>query len=1205
MTTSTFNPKHERNKLTEQYYPGTAVPSSAAFEALRKVADFANIVAWMTDATERCTYLNAEVAAYFDKVEDFVLKDFAYFIHAQDREQLVPVLLQAMASRLEYQMEYRVLRSNGNVRWIAAIGAPRFSSEGEFIGYVGTMCDVTGHHTALERLGKSEAELRIITENSGDVISYHDADGRILYVSPSCLAMTGYSQEELVGTIPYDWFHPSDAGEAKQTIEDQHLARIDRLVEVRMRCKNGEYIWIESKACVLQDPVTGEKTGTVSIARDVTAEKRAQDELRRREERFRSLTDLSSDWYWETDENDLLKYRSESPGWTGTGIMKHFLGRSRLETAINPAEPQLQLYREKVANREPFRDIQYESDWGEHGGRRFVSISGEPVFENGIFVGYRGIGRDRTPERRAAIELARLAAENKALVENTVDIISMLDQEGRFLRVNRAVTDVLGFLPEEMLGRPYSEFLVADQLPRVSAIDAGLRTGAEDTVKDLETSWLHKSGKVVQLSLGVRWAEDQQVMFATARDVTESKRIQAELQKSKDTLTSVLESIGDAFFALDRDWRVTYFNLKTARFIGREHEKLIGHLVWEVVPELLGSTVFERYKTAMATGEPAFFEAYWAPASAWVEIRAYPHADGLSVFFHDISERRAAVELVRESERKFRDVIEMTPAGYLVVDAKGILVAVNPALCELAGYAEEELVGRPVAKLFVDGDRDEALQVDCTVTGRLAKESILRHQTGSVIYVLVNANAQKDAKGAPAGFTAFVTDITERKEAADRLKELATHDTLTGLPNRALLNERLQTLIECASDEANIAVLFIDLDRFKVVNDTMGHEKGDQLLRFVAQRLERVLRPGDVVARLGGDEFVVVAHCPAGTSAAERIAEKVLGVLVAPFDLSGNEVYVGASIGISLFPRDGATKEVLFQTADTAMYQAKAAGRNGYRFFKDEMSFEAKQRLTIESALRKALERNEFSMHYQPRLNLANGHVDGAEALIRWHHPQLGNVPPLCFIPIAEETGLIEAIGRWVLAESCRQTKALMERLGRPLRVSVNLSARQLKCTNLVSDVVEALKVSGLQPEMLELELTESALIEDIEGSAAVLKKLKSLGISLAVDDFGTGYSGLSYLRKFPIDVLKLDRSFVTQEDEGISTSRFIKAFVDLAHALNLSVVAEGVELQETLELLRDAKCDEAQGYLFSKPLPLAEWEEFLSTADASSRTPQ
>jgi EAL domain-containing protein (putative c-di-GMP-specific phosphodiesterase class I) len=296
-----------------------------------------------------------------------------------------------------------------------------------------------------------------------------------------------------------------------------------------------------------------------------------------------------------------------------------------------------------------------------------------------------------------------------------------------------------------------------------------------------------------------------------------------------------------------------------------------------------------------------------------------------------------------------------------------------------------------------------------------------------------------------------------------------------------------------------------------------------------------------------------------------------------------------------MFPQDGGTKELLFQNADTAMYRMKASGRNGYRFFESEMSVEPKIRMTLEQSLRRALERNEFELHYQPRLDLKTMGIVGMEALIRWNHPQLGRVQPLQFIPIAEERGLIGSIGRWVLDEACMQTKRLMDKFGRPLRVSVNLSARQLKSRDILDQVSASLKKADLPHQLLELELTESAIIEDMDVSAGVLKELKKLGILLSIDDFGTGYSGLSYLRRFPIDTLKLDRSFVEQQADGISNFKFIKAFVDLAHALNLSVVAEGVETSETLQFLREAACDEAQGYLFAHPLPLAELEVFLS----------
>jgi diguanylate cyclase (GGDEF)-like protein len=401
-------------------------------------------------------------------------------------------------------------------------------------------------------------------------------------------------------------------------------------------------------------------------------------------------------------------------------------------------------------------------------------------------------------------------------------------------------------------------------------------------------------------------------------------------------------------------------------------------------------------------------------------------------------------------------------------------------------------------------------------------------------------------------------------------------------------------MLEACAPGRSIAVMFLDLDRFKEVNDSFGHEHGDVLLCEVATRLRRVLRPADVVARLGGDEFVVAAECTGGADAAAAIAAKLLEALTLPVTVGAQDVVVGASIGISMYPRDAATRELLFQTADTAMYRAKAEGRNRYRFFEPAMTVAARARMALEMSLRPALAREEFELHYQPRVDLRSMEVVGMEALIRWRHPQQGMVPPQQFIGIAEETGLINPIGRWVLREACRQTSRLIEEFGRPIRVSVNVSARQLAQQGFVAEVREALADAALGPSALELELTESALIEDIERTAAMLGELQALGVKLAVDDFGTGYSGLAYLRRLPIDVLKLDRSFVLQDDGRISAFDFVKAFVDMAHALQMSVVAEGVETTEVLDFLRAASCDEAQGYLLGRPLPLPELRALL-----------
>jgi diguanylate cyclase (GGDEF)-like protein len=411
----------------------------------------------------------------------------------------------------------------------------------------------------------------------------------------------------------------------------------------------------------------------------------------------------------------------------------------------------------------------------------------------------------------------------------------------------------------------------------------------------------------------------------------------------------------------------------------------------------------------------------------------------------------------------------------------------------------------------------------------------------------------------------------------------------------------VQDLLDSCPRNASVAAMFLDLDRFKEVNDSFGHEFGDVLLCEGAARRRRVIRPTDVIARLGGDEFVVAAHCASGRAAAARIGEKLLEVLTTPISIAGQDVIIGASIGISLFPADAPAKEQLFQAADTAMYRAKAAGRNRFRFFEPEMAVATRERMALETSLRPALARGEFELRYQPRIDLRDMSVLGMEALIRWNHPERGRVSPQQFIPIAEETGLIAQIGRWVLREACRETRRLMDELGRRICVSVNVSARQLAHQTFVDEVRQVLSETGIPPDCLELELTESALIDDIERTARMLRELHELGVKLAVDDFGTGYSGLAYLRSFPIDVLKLDRSFVLQDDERISAFDFVKAFVDMAHALNMSVVAEGVETADVVEFLRSAACDEAQGYYFARPMPLDALRALLAEEAAAS----
>lgn len=560
---------------------------------------------------------------------------------------------------------------------------------------------------------------------------------------------------------------------------------------------------------------------------------------------------------------------------------------------------------------------------------------------------------------------------------------------------------------------------------------------------------------------------------------------------------------------------------------------------------------------------------------------------------------------LRESEERFRSAFAHAPIGIGLVSRHGNWLKVNNALCDILGYKPEELLSMEFHTMMFPEDLGATLlKIHELLSGRIAScqmEQRYVHKTGRTVWTLWSVSAAGDIHSENSNLIFQLLDITDKKLAEEKLQHEATHDALTGLPNRALFMRRLEEALERSRQDAKyqVSVLFIDLDRFKYVNDSLGHLIGDQLLIGIADRLRDCMRPPDIVARLGGDEFMILVEGRYYTERLTRIADRIQRQFAKPFDLYGQEVYSSASIGILRASEKHMTSEDVMRDADTAMYQAKRSGRSCHAVFDEDMHVAAKETLLLETDLRKAVERYEFQVEYQPIFSLETGEVEGVEALARWDHPQLGEIPPSKFIPLAEETGLIEPLGELILDKACTEVGRIYRAIHRDsLKLSVNLSCRQFAQPYLVRQVQNILNRTAFPASRLKLEITETVFFEYQERALEMLNELRALGIDIDIDDFGTGYSNLSYLVRLPISTLKIDRSFVSPiNDEGANTE-LVRTIISMARNLELRVIAEGIETASQLDALKILGCESGQGYLLARPMSIAELSEFLLGPD-------
>ena len=702
-------------------------------------------------------------------------------------------------------------------------------------------------------------------------------------------------------------------------------------------------------------------------------------------------------------------------------------------------------------------------------------------------------------------------------------------------------------------------------------------------------------------------------IIGVAKDITDQIEASESLRDSEQRYRMLAESISDVICSTDSQLALNYISPSVNAVLGYDVDWVFKN-GWQSIianPQQLSGiySLVEQVSRALGNAEALnklrdevqtqlyLFDCLRADGRkvpielrlvlVWDEHGAF---EGILGVGRDISQQRRAEKDLRMAATVF----EHSTSAILITDPAGYIVQANEAFSRVSGYAVSDVLDQLPNMLTVDEQQEAHLRY---VLKQLHQHSTwegevwLKRRNGEHYPAWVGITAVFDDEGDLASYVCFFSDISERKASEQRIHRLAYYDALTHLPNRTLFQDRLHTALQSAERQKSwVVLMFLDLDRFKPINDSLGHAAGDRMLKDMATRLLGCVDDDDTVARMGGDEFTLLlqprANRQIALNRAIHVAEQILASLVKPFVLEGREFFVTASIGIALSPQDGNELSQLMKNADTAMYHAKERGKNNFQFYQADMNASALERLELESDLRHALEQNEFVLYYQPQFSGDGKRLTGAEALLRWRHPRRGLVPPGDFIPVLEELGLVVDVGDWVISEACRQLKNWHQTKVRVPKVSVNISARQFSDGQLGTRIATILKETGLPPACLELELTESILMREVCEAMQILDGLKNLGLSIAVDDFGTGYSSLNYLKQFPIDVLKIDRTFVDGLPSGEQDAQIARAIIAMAHSLNLAVIAEGVETQEQLDFLREHGCDEVQGYLFGRPMP-------------------
>ncbi|MFH1059653.1 MAG: PAS domain S-box protein [Pseudomonadota bacterium] len=1060
---------------------------------------------------------------------------------------------------------------------------------------------------ALARLVRSEAHYRTLFETAADAI-FILAEGRVLDCNPSALTVFRCNRKEIIGheLAALAFVDQGEEGPSPAALaEHLRLAQAGQPQALAWRLKRCDGGVFAAEVSLNRLEMEGQPY-LLAVVRDVSDRVAAESALRKSEERFRRLSEHAPVIIYTLDESGAFTY--VNPAWAAHlgHLPAQVLGRYFVDFAPPERAAELAELFKRIRDGKLTLEITGEL-LHQDGSRRTLAMSGAPYQDDrGSVIGMVGMLKDVTEQVRAERALMKSQQRLTSVLDNAPDPMIIYDLAGRLQYLNPAFTRVLGWRPEELIGQA-PDFVPEEEAAPSQRFYDRVRGG--ETVQSFYTRRRTKDGRLVHVSLSAAPQLDDQgrvsAMIVTLRDITQRTLAMQALKKSEASLARAqkMASLGN--------WELT---LATGELIcSREVYRIYGitpapsRLTLDMFMQSVHADdrdmVLEHLEAVVHLARPLSLE-HRIVRPGGEERVVFQQAESvrdhqgrpvrLVGAVQDITQRRRSEEQMRLLARVFEHTVE----GIVVTDAQGAIQMINRAFSQITGFSAAEAVGgnpsilnsrRHPAEFFA------AMWRELQDEGHWQGEIWNRRKNGEAYPEWLTITAIKDAQGRTAHYVGVFHDITEAKRSQEQISYQAYHDALTGLPNRQLFNDRLKVALAQAQRRGRgLAILFLDLDNFKTINDSLGHATGDLLLVEAAKRLVRWVRDEDTVARLGGDEFIMLLSAVSEPDAAGQVAERILESLSEPMQVNDQELYITVSVGITLYPYDGLDPQTLISNADLAMYRAKSDGRNNYKLFAPAMNQAVVHRMELERSLRQALLKNEFEVYYQPKVELASGRMVGLEALVRWQRPGHGLVAPAEFIPLAEETGLIVPIGHWVLKTACARTKLWLDLGHRDLRVAVNLSPRQFTQRNLVQMVAEVLADTGLPPDSLELEVTESVLMHSVEEAIATMEELNAMGVRLFMDDFGRGYSSLYHLKRFPMQALKIDRSFVQDVTSNPSDASIVNTIINMGRSLNLQVVAEGVETREQLEFLRDNQCDQMQGFLFSRPVPAEEIERLL-----------